>query len=296
MKPDSTAAIPDPVEVHKGLWKVKIPHPKGLFRIGMGKRHSDNVLYLEINGGRKFEIGDDSSANHFWYKCIQEPRIFAQKKMVNLPKSLSIQRPFDAGVLRELYPVLEMMDRGEHYVLNMTLDLSGPYRPDNEESYFYNSEFLELWDIEDPAAEDLLSDWEHYESKNPRIFRCGEIMEKQFDFLIPLVPMHRLKQENVHLYHQMVTSGDRPHILVYGMYQRPLPGPVKSGHSKITHSYFAGFVLDGHQKLAAYRRTGVPVPCLVVLSPKASKYHLFEGEAARKGNAFEDRLASLAEA
>jgi hypothetical protein len=295
MKPESTAALSEPTEVSKGLWKVKLPHPKALFKIGSAKKQDGNALYLEIDGTRKFEIGSDSPSAHFWYKCLQEPRLFAQKKVVNLPSSLAIPRPLDAGLIKELYPVLEMMDRGEHYILNMTLQVSGPYRPDDENGYFFNNEFLEIWGIEDPASEDFASGWEHYEGNTPKVFRSGEILEKQYDLVIPLVPVHRLKQENISLYQQMITGGDRPRVLLYGMLQRPTPESVVSGRSRTLHSYFAGFVLDGHHKLAAYCRTGVPAHCLVVLSPKASKFHVLESETANARTRFEDRLAALAE-
>ena len=55
MKSESTTAVPKPIEVRKGIWKVKVPNPKAFFKIGMGKKHAaTNTLYLEINGKRKF--------------------------------------------------------------------------------------------------------------------------------------------------------------------------------------------------------------------------------------------------
>jgi hypothetical protein len=56
----------------------------------------------------------------------------------------------------------------------------------------------------------------------------------------------------------------------------------------------AGFVLDGHHKLAAYRRAGVPAKFLTVLSQKASKYFLLKEEGASPRQRFEERLAALA--
>lgn len=295
MKPESAAALPDPVEVHDKLWKVKLSQPKGFFKVGLGKKHAQaNALYLEINGSRKFEIGNDCDTCHFWFKCVQEPRVFTQKKVVNLPKAVSIPRPVDAALIRELSPMLDLMDKGEHYVFNTNIHLAGPYRFDDEASYFFNGEFQEIWDIEDPAAEGLLSGWEHYEGRNPRVFRSGGILEKQFDFVIPLVPTAKLKAEYIQVYRQMIANGDRPRVLLLGMIQRPVPESVSTGAQRNMHSFFAGFVLDGHHKLAAYHRAGVPANCLVVVPQKASKYFLLKDEGDNPRVKMEERLATLA--
>ncbi len=295
MKPESAAAVTDPSEVREGLWKVRPQHPRGLFRIGVGKKHAQaNSLFLEINGKRRFEVGNDCDTCHFWFKCLQEPKALTQKKVVNLPKSLSVPRPMDQALIRDIQPVIDLMDKGEYYVFNTQLNLTGPYRSDDESSYFYNTEFQELWDIEDPAAEDLLSGWEHFEGRTPRVFRHGEILEKQFEFVVPLVPGSKLKQENIRLYQQMIAGGDRPRVLLFGLLQRAIPESVSSGRVKNLHSFFAGFILDGHHKLAAYQRAGVPANCLVILAQKASKYYLLEGEGPNARVRFEERLASLA--
>lgn len=286
----------DATEVDKGLWKVKVPHGKGFLKIGSEKKHGDaNSLFLEINNSRKFEVGNDCDTCYFWFKCVSEPRLAANKKIVNLPKTISLPRPLDAGMVQELSPMLEIMEKGEYYLYNTSVRLGGPYKADDEQSYFYNSEFLEIWDIEDPAEEGLLSDWEHYESSKPRLFRGEALMEKQFDFIVPLVPRRQLKEEYIKLYQQMIQSGDRPRILVLGMLQRPIPESVLRGEAKALHSFFAGFVLDGHHKLAAYRRADVAAPLLVVLSQKASKYVLIKKEeGTNPRQKMEERLASLA--
>ncbi|TPW17500.1 MAG: hypothetical protein FD126_3631, partial [Elusimicrobia bacterium] len=228
MKPESTAPAPDPVEVREGLWKARSAHPRALFRIGVGKKHAQaNSLYLEVNGKRRFEVGNDCDTCHFWFKMLQEPKTVATKKVVNLPKSLSVPRPTDAALIKDISPVIDLMDKGDHYVFNTQLNLVGPYASTDESSYFYNTEFQDLWDIEDPAAEDLLSGWEHYEARTPRVYRHGDILEKQFDFVIPLVPASKLKQENIRLYQQMIAGGDRPRVLLLGLLQRAVrPGQL----------------------------------------------------------------------
>jgi len=293
-KQESTTSDPKPIEVRPGVWRVKSANPKGFFHVGLGKKHAQaNSLFLEINGKRQFEIGNDCDTCHFWFKCLQEPRSFAQKKVVNLPKSLAVPRPLDPQLIGELSPMLELMDKGDHYIFNTSLNLTGPYAPDDESSYFHNAEFLEIWDIEDPASEDILSQWEHYEGKTPRVYRHEGILEKQFDFIVPLVPTKKLKQANIRLYQQMIQGGDRPRILVLGLYQRAVPESVSTSQSKNLHSFFAGFVLDGHHKLAAYTRSGVPAHFIVVLAPKASKFSLLEGEGSNPKTRLEERLATL---
>jgi hypothetical protein len=120
-------------------------------------------------------------------------------------------------------------------------------------------------------------------------------MEKQFDFVIPLVPRAALKEEYIKIYQQMIQNGDRPRVLMLGMYQRALPEAVKKGSIKNLHAFMAGFLLDGHHKVAAYRRAGVPAKFLVILAPKASKYHLLkeEGPTAKAQARLEERLAAL---
>lgn len=282
--------------VADGVVKVKVPNGKGFFKIAVEKKHGEaNSLYLEVNGARKFEVGNDCDTCHFWFKCLQEPRLPASRKIANLPKTIQLPRPVDESLVQELAPLLELMDKGEYLVFETTVNLSGPYDSEDEASYFFQSEFMELWDIEDPKEEGLLSGWEHYESQRPRLFRHEGtgVMEKQFDFVVPLVPRAALKDEYVKIYQQMIQNGDRPRVLMLGMYQRGIPEMVKKGQNKNLHSFLAGFLLDGHHKVAAYRRAGVPVKLLVILSPKASKYHLLKDEGTKPQAKLEERLSAI---
>ncbi len=295
MKSETSAPRLDATSVQEKLWKIKLSNSKGFFRIGVGKKHGEaNTLFFELGGSRKFEIGNDCDTCHFWFKCLSEPQALGSKKVANLPKTISIPRPLDERLIEELAPILEMLDKGEYYLFQANVPLSGPFAFDDENSYFYNNEFMEIWGIEDPAQEDLLSGWEHYEGSKPRLWRHADLLEKQYDFVIPLVPKRALRDEYVKLYQQMIANGDRPRVLMLGMLQRAVPESVASGQVKNLHSFFAGFVLDGHHKLEAYRRANVPANCLVVLSTKASKYFLLKGEGPSIKQKFEERLASLA--
>jgi hypothetical protein len=295
---EATAPKIDVAKISDGLMKVKVNSGKGFFKIGVEKKQGEaNSIFLEINGSRKFEIGNDCDTCHFWFKCMQEPRLSPQKKIVNIPKTVHLQRPVDEALVQELSPVLELMEKGEYEMFETSVHLSGPYDSEDEGSYFYNNEFHELWDISDPREEDLLSGWEHYEGDRPRIFRHTEqnnLLEKQFEFIIPLVPRKALKEEHIKVYQDMIKQGDRPRIMLLGMYQRGIPESVKRGQASKLHSFLAGFVLDGHHKLAAYRRSGVPAKFLVILSNKASKYFLLKDEGTVARAKFEERLGALA--
>lgn len=297
MKPETAANAISATRIAEGLMRFKVTQGKSYFKIGVEKKHGEaNSIFLEINGARKFEIGNDCDTCHFWFKCLEEPRLSLQKKIVNLPKTIQLPRPVDEALVTELQPLLELMEKGDYEIFETSINLAGPYDSDDESSYFFNSEFMELWDISDPKEEDLLSGWEHYEGNRPRIFRSGENapMEKQFDFVIPLVPRKALKEEYIKLYQSMITQGDRPRILMLGLYQRGIPDAIKRMKSPALHSFLAGFVLDGHHKLAAYRRAGVPAKILTILSHKASKYFLMKEEGNQSRQKFEERLAALA--
>jgi len=298
MSSETKAPKLDVAVVADGVVKVKVPAGKGFFKIAVEKRHGEsNSLFLEVNGARKFEVGNDCNTCHFWFKMLQDPHLPTNKKIANLPKTIQLPRPVDESLVQELAPLLELMEKGEYLVFETSMNLSGPYDSDDEASYFFQSEFMELWDIEDPKEEGLLSGWEHYEGQRPRVFRHPEsgVMEKQYDFAIPLVPRAALKEEYIKIYQQMIQNGDRPRVLMLGMYQRGIPEAVKKGQIKNLHSFMAGFLLDGHHKVAAYRRAGVPAKFLVILAPKASKYHLLkdEGPASKAQARFEERLATL---
>lgn len=296
VKSDTPTPKLEATVVADGVVKVKVPNGKGFFKIAVEKKHGEaNSLYLEINGARKFEVGNDCDTCHFWFKCLQEPRLPASRKIANLPKTIQLPRPVDESLVQELAPLLELMDKGEYLVFETSINLSGPYDSEDEASYFFQSEFMELWDIEDPKEEGLLSGWEHYESQRPRLFRHegSGVMEKQFDFVVPLVPRAALKDEYVKIYQQMIQNGDRPRVLMLGMYQRGIPEMVKKGQNKNLHSFLAGFLLDGHHKVAAYRRAGVPAKFLVILSPKASKYHLLKDEGTKPQVKLEERLSAI---
>lgn len=296
MKSETTAPKLEVVKVADGLMKVKISQGKGFFKVGVEKKHGEaNSIYFEINGSRKFEVGNDCDTCHFWFKCLHEPKLSTQRKIANLPKTIQLPRPVDEAMIQELSPLLDLLDKGEYDIFETTINLAGPFDSEDEGSYFFNNEFMELWDINDPKEEGLLSAWEHYEGQRPRIFRHADtgLVEKQFEFIIPLVPRAALKEEYIKLYQSMIANGDRPRILLFGMYQRGIPESVKRGTVKNLHSFLAGFVLDGHHKLAAYRRAGVPAKFLTILSQKASKYFLLKEESGTSRSRMEERLASL---
>ncbi len=297
MKQETTHSKLDVEKLSEGLFKVKIRDGKGFFKIGVEKRPEEaNSLFLEINGSRKFEIGNDCDTCHFWFKLLNDPRLSNQKKIANLPKSFQTPRPLDEPLIREMEPLLELMEKGEYDVFDSTLPLSGPYSGDDEGSYFFNNEFLEIWDIENPREEGIVPGWNFYESARPRVFRHTEsnLLEKQFDFIIPLIQRDSLNEEYVKIYQEMIAGGDRPRILLLGLYQRPIPSSVQNGKGANFHSFFAGFVLDGHHKLAAYRRAGVSARFLTILSHKASKYFLLPEEGTAVKQKFEERLSALA--
>jgi hypothetical protein len=295
VKPEAASQKFDVVRLADGLFKVKLNQGRGFFKVGVEKKPGEaNSFFLEINGSRKFEIGNDCDTCHFWFKCLHEPRL--SRKVVNLPKAFQVARPLDESMVQDLGPILELQEKGEFDVFETSIKVTGPYDSDDEGSYFFNSEFMDLWDITDPREEGLLSGWEHYEAQRPRTFRHPDsnIVESQFDFIVPLVPRGLLKDENVKVYQSMIANGDRPRVLLLGLYHRGIPEVVRRGRSKVLHSFFAGFVLDGHHKLAAYRRAGVPAKFLVVLSQKASKYFLLRDEGVSPKPKFEERLAALA--
>ena len=227
MKSETAAHKGEITRLSEGLLKLKLSQGKGFFKIGVEKKHGEaNSIFLEMQGHRKFEIGNDCDTCHFWFKCLQDPKMPVSKKVANLPKTIQLPRPVDETMVGELQPLLDLMDKGEYALFETSVNLAGPYDSDDENSYFHNTEFMELWDVADPKEEDLLSGWEHYEGNRPRIFRHGEggLLEKQFDFIIPLVP-GTLKEEYVKLYQSMISQGDRPRILLLGLYQRGVPRP-----------------------------------------------------------------------
>jgi hypothetical protein len=295
VKPEAAPQKFEVVRLADGLFKVKLNQGRGFFKIGVEKKPGEaNSFFLEINGSRKFEVGNDCDTCHFWFKCLHEPRL--SRKVVNLPKAFQVPRPIDEAMIQELAPVLDLQEKGEFEIFETSINVSGPYDSEDEGSYFFNSDFMELWDIADPREEGLLSGWEHYENQRPRVYRHSDanVTETQFDFVVPLVPRGMLKEENVKVYQSMIANGDRPRVLLLGMYHRAIPEVVRRGRNKNLHSFFAGFVLDGHHKLAAYRRAGVPAKFLVILSHKASKYFLLRDEGAAPRPKFEERLAALA--
>lgn len=297
MKPETERQKFDVEKIADGLFHVKVREGRGFFKIGMEKKPEEaHSLFLEVNGSRKFEVGNDCDTCHFWFKLLNDPHLSTQKKIANLPKSFQTPRPLDEPLIGELGPLLELMEKGDYDVFDITLPLSGPYSGEDEGSYFFNNEFLELWNIENPKDEGILPGWNFYEGARPRVFRHAEsnLLEKQFDFIVPLIDRETLNEEYVKIYQEMIAGGDRPRVLLLGLYQRPIPRAVQKSRVSAFHSFFAGFVLDGHHKLAAYRRAGVSARFLTILSQKASKYFLLPEEGSSVKQKFEERLAALA--
>src|ERR1700756_2838431 len=137
MKSEATTSKLDVSMIADRLVKVKLGQAKGFFKIGVEKKHGEaNSIFLEINGSRKFEIGNDCDTCHFWFKCLHEPRLSTQKKIVNLPKTIQLPRPVDENMVQELSPLLEMLEKGEYDIFETSVTLSGPFDSEDEGSYF----------------------------------------------------------------------------------------------------------------------------------------------------------------
>ena len=96
MKSETTPQKLEVTLAAAGVVKVKVPQGKGFFKVAVEKRHGEsNSLFLDVNGARKFEIGNDCDTCHFWFKMLQDPRLPTNKKISNLPKTIQLPRPVD---------------------------------------------------------------------------------------------------------------------------------------------------------------------------------------------------------
>lgn len=89
--------------------------------------------------------------------------------------------------------------------------------------------------------------------------------ETLFEFLVPMVPPDWNDRERVASYEERLRAGGAATVLAVSVLDRTQPFDSADAHTGLVH-----FVLDGHHKLEAAARLGVPVTVLSFISVDAS--------------------------
>jgi hypothetical protein len=212
--------------------------------------------YIAIDGKRAFHIGNVCGTCSFFFE-----RMEGAKRSINAE---DVIERLNAGVsfldLSLVEKIKTIMPTGKYQVLLLHIVPKIVYPKDPED--YFEKERVELWGI-DPF-------WGLPHHRKTEYYRLSTQLLKDgrafYEFLIPTFPQNWLNQERVTSYISNLQSGGAPTAIALSVLDVKQPA-VWDGEPAITsHWCLAHYLLDGHHKVFAANKIGLPLTLLAFLA------------------------------
>jgi hypothetical protein len=208
---------------------------------------------LRVGGRALYSVGSDCGTCETTLRLTGWPAESAAALAASARDALrdvgSLGRPLHDRLL----PLLSGLRAGHYLSALVDLDLEPVFAPER-------SWCCRRYDLRDPedarSASERASAWpavEHFQLREPI---PGQ--ERTFGVVLPSQPLSALEAETVSDYEQRVRAGERPGALVLAWVE------AKEIRGEVPERFLIGVVLDGHHKLAAYARAGIPARAILL--------------------------------
>ena len=212
--------------------------------------------YIAIDGKRAFHIGNVCGTCSFFFERMEGAKrsINAEEVVEQLNGGLSV---LDLALVEK---IKKIMPNGKYQVLLMRMVPRLVY-PNSAEDYF-EKERIDLWGI-DPF-------WglPHY-PKTEYYRPSSQIMEGRaalYEFIIPTFPQNWLNEERVTSYVSRLRAGEAPTAVALSVLDVKQPATGRDEPAITSHWCLAHYLLDGHHKVFAASKIGLPVTLLTFLA------------------------------
>ena len=213
--------------------------------------------YVAIDGRRAFHIGNVCGTCSFFFERMEGAKrsINVEELVEQLNGGLSV---LDLALVEK---IKKIMPNGKYQVLLMRMVPKLVY-PNSAEDYF-EKERVDLWGI------DPFSGLPHY-PKTQYYRPSSQIMENRaalYEFIIPTFPQNWLNEERVTSYVSRLRAGDTPTAVALSVLDViPLVPSKTARHLGKTSPQLPHYLLDGHHKVFAASKAGLPLALLAFLA------------------------------
>jgi hypothetical protein len=236
---------------------------------------------LLVGGQALYAVGSDCGTCETTLRLTGWPAERAAALAASARDALRDVASLGRPLFDRLEPLLAGLRSG-HYVATLAdLDLERVASPET-------SWWARRYALRDPDAPgsttDAASSWpgvEHFQLREPI---PGE--ERTFGVILPSQPPSALAPDTVDAYARLIRAGERPAALVLAWVE------AKEIAGEVPERFLVGVVLDGHHKLAAHARAGIPARALLLCRledtwgpPEDRERFIREATAPLKGRA-----------
>jgi hypothetical protein len=212
--------------------------------------------YIAIDGKRAFHIGNVCGTCSFFFE-----RMEGAKRSINAE---DVIERLNAGVslldLSLVEKIKTIMPTGKYQVFLLSIVPKLVY-PKGPEDYF-EKERVELWGI-DPFWGLPHHPKTEYYRLSTQLLKDGRAF---YEFLIPTFPQNWLNEERVASYVSRLQAGEAPTAVALSVLDVKQPANRNAEPPITSHWCLAHYLLDGHHKVFAASKVGLPLILLVFLA------------------------------
>ena len=212
--------------------------------------------YIAVDGKRAFHIGNICETCSFFFE-----RLEAANQSINVDE---IVEHLNVGVstLEQGFveKIQKIMPAGKYKVLLMRIDpkLVRPADPDD----YFAKEQIDLCGVDSFWGLPHYPKTEYYRLSTKLLNHRGAL----YEFLIPTLPHNWLDQERVTSYISRLQSGGAPTAIALSVLDVKQPAVWHGDPAITSHWCLAHYLLDGHHKVFAATKAGLPLMLLAFLA------------------------------
>jgi hypothetical protein len=212
--------------------------------------------YIAIDGKRAFHIGNVCGTCSFFFERMDGAKrsINAEEVVKRLNGGLSV---LDLSLVEKIKTI---MPTGKYQVLLMRIVPKLVY-PNGPEDYFKN-EGVDLWGIDPFWGLPHYPKTEYYRPSSQKMDGRAAL----YEFIIPTFPQNWLNEERVASYVSRLRAGEAPTAVSLSVFDVKQPANWKDEAPITSHWCLAHYLLDGHHKIFAASKVGLPLVLLAFLA------------------------------
>jgi hypothetical protein len=212
--------------------------------------------YIAIDGKNAFQIGNLCGTCSFFFE-----RLHGAYRTINV---VDVVDRLAAGVTtlnRHLVEKIQTIMPDGKYMVLLTRVMPNLIRPLDPHDYFANDQ-IDLWGVDPFRGLPHDPKTEYYRLST----RLCQDRSAFYEFLIPIFPQSRLHQDRIASYISDLQSGHAPTAIALSVLDVKQPAVWDTQPAITSHWCLAHYLLDGHHKVVAASKSGLPLTLLTFLA------------------------------
>jgi len=217
--------------------------------------------FITIDNDPIWHVGNVCGTCEFFFKTFtSEKQQVIEQVRDSLNEGIDSIEEIPGGLLK-------LLPNGEY--IKMFFEVNPKLAGSSEMPDYFRTELIETWPLDDLDGTQN-SDISPYYRTVPRTVKKSEAV---FDFYIPQYDPALLDDERVEYYIEQLRKGEIPTVVSVSVLdiKGPALWPVDEKGNNVesrygTHWCFSNYILDGHHKMYASYKSGIPITILSFLS------------------------------